>query len=868
VTRAARVGVADSAESPQRLRAAGAARPAVSDAALGRARGTAHAPRDPSRGVAQVNEPSQAGLDPRLSEVLGEARFGDYFAKNASVMLLVDPGSGTIVAANPTAVAFYGYPLARLAGMPITELNTLPSAQVRTNWREANAEERNHFFFRHRLASGELRDVEVFSTPIACGDRRLLLSIVHDVTDRRRAEERLQLAANVVTHAREGIAIVDARGLIVEVNDAFTRITGWTREEVVGTSAREGAASPSPLDAQAWREVEAHGHWSGEAPSQRRDGTRYLQSLTLDKVRDPDGAVRSYIALVSDVTDTHDHQRRLEYVAHHDALTGLPNRLLLVDRLHQATSIARRRGQFAAVFCLDLDDFRTINDALGHELGDRLLGAVAMRLRGALREGDTLARLGGDEFAGVLVDLPDAGSGATRLLRLLSVVAEPIEVGTYQLTASASIGVTFYPQEGEEADAEQLLRQADQAMYQAKLTGKNRLHVFDAAGDRTVRGAHETIERVQRALEERELVLHYQPKVDMRSGEMHGVEALLRWQHPERGLLPPATFLPVIEEHPLSVQVGEWVIDAALAQIEAWHDEGLDLGVSVNVGARQLQDRAFVETLVAALAAHPRAARGRLSLEVLESSALEDVEQVTRVMRQCREIGVSFALDDFGTGYSSLAYLKRLPADELKIDQSFVRDMLNDTDDLAILEGILGLASAFRRRVVAEGVETPEHGEMLIQLGCELGQGYGIARPMPADRLPSWCRSWRPPASWTRARPAAREDLALVAAAVEHRAWVDALERHLRGQGESPVLDPDACRFGRWLRAEGARYLLAEHYIALEGAHRTAHAAAVDLLRGRAQGEHRAGLERLDALYVARDALLSALRGPLRDRYG
>ena len=336
------------------------------------------------------------------------------------------------------------------------------------------------------------------------------------------------------------------------------------------------------------------------------------------------------------------------------------------------------------------------------------------------------------------------------LSRLLAAAAAPLDINGQLLQVSASLGVTFYPQ-AEEVDADQLLRQGDQAMYRAKLAGKNRYHIFDADHDRSLRGHHESLEQIRHALARGEFVLHYQPKVNMRTGAVVGAEALIRWQHPQRGLLPPALFLPVMEDHPLAVAVGEWVIDTALAQVDRWRADGLHIPVSVNVGARQLQQPDFVSRLRDCLAAHPGVPAGHLEMEVLETSALEDLSRVSAVIEACRDIGVLFALDDFGTGYSSLTYLKRLSVSHLKIDKSFVRDMLDDPDDLAILQGVIGLAAAFKRQVIAEGVETVEHGTALLQLGCELAQGFGIARPMPGADMPAWVASWQPDAAWLAA---------------------------------------------------------------------------------------------------------------------
>jgi EAL domain-containing protein (putative c-di-GMP-specific phosphodiesterase class I) len=337
------------------------------------------------------------------------------------------------------------------------------------------------------------------------------------------------------------------------------------------------------------------------------------------------------------------------------------------------------------------------------------------------------------------------------LERLLSAASEPLLHEAHLVQVTASIGATFYPQ-SQDIDAEQLLRQADHAMYQAKIAGKNRFHLFDDDKDQSVRGLHEGLDRVRRALHGNELVLHYQPKVNMRTGLLEGAEALIRWRHPERGLLLPAAFLPILENQPLAVEVGDWVIRNCIQQMVHWQKGGLRLAVSANVSALQLQQHDFVEKLKQELDLHTGLARHQLSLEVLETSALEDLLQVAKVIRECKKLGVEFSLDDFGTGYSSLTYLRRLPVKQLKIDQSFVRDMLDDADDLAILRGVIGLARAFNREVIAEGVETLAHGQALLSLGCELAQGYGIARPMPGGDIPDWANAWAQNVDWAEAR--------------------------------------------------------------------------------------------------------------------
>ena len=689
------------------------------------------------------------------------------------------------------------------------------------------------------------------------------------ITELKEAERKLQLAASVFTHAREGIMITTADAEIIEVNDAFTRITGYARDEVIGHTPRilSSGRQEKPFYASLWHDLTEKGHWYGEIWNRKKNGEVYAVMQTIGAVRDARGDIAQYVALFSDITTLKEHQSQLEHIAHYDALTMLPNRVLLADRMRQAMTQTQRRGNLLAVAYLDLDGFKAINDRHGHETGDQVLVAIAARMKQTLREGDTLARLGGDEFVAVLQDLDDVAACMPMLTRLLEAAAHPLHDGQHMMQVSASLGLTFFPQ-AEEADADQLLRQADQAMYQAKLSGKNRFHVFDAEQDRSLRGHHESLENIRRALNAQEFVLYYQPKVNMRTGEIIGAEALIRWQHPERGLLSPGVFLPVIEDHPLAVEVGEWVIGTALRQLATWHRIGLDIPISVNVGARQLQQADFVERLNALLAAHPTFRPGDLEMEVLETSALEDLARVSQVIDACREIGIGFALDDFGTGYSSLTYLKRLSVDRLKIDQSFVRDMLDDPDDLAILGGVLSLASALRRQVIAEGVATIEHGTMLLQLGCELAQGYGIAHPMPAADFPTWVAVWQPDPMWTHLPTIERDDQPILFAGAEHRAWIAAVEDFLRGERDSLPLIHHHCRFAHWLENDGlARHAGQPAFLAIVPAHRRVHELASELCNLYGAGRAPEALARLDDLHALHDALLRQLQAMTRGQH-
>lgn len=710
--------------------------------------------------------------------------------------------------------------------------------------------------------NGEEFPIELSITALKDQDLLRFTAFIADISQRKQAEERLQLAASVFTHAREGIIISSLDGTIIDVNEAFTRITGYSRDEALGqnprvmNSGRQGKA----FYVKFWEQLVRKGHWYGEIWNRRKNGELYAEMLTITAVRDANKQPTHYVGLFFDITAAKEQQQKLDHIAHYDALTNLPNRVLLADRLRQGMLQEQRRGKKLVVVFLDMDGFKSVNDNHGHEAGDQLLIALANRMKQCLREGDTLARIGGDEFVAVLGDLDDVNASVPMLTRLLNVTAQPTLINGNLLQISASLGVTCYPQ-AQEVEADQLLRQADQAMYQAKQSGKNRYNFFDTEQDSGIRSQHESIEHIRQALTNGEFMLYYQPKVNLRTGEVIGCEALIRWHHPKDGLRSPAQFLPIIENHPLSIELGEWVITTALAQIADWQAQGLMLPVSVNVGARQLQQSNFVLHLQEILAAYPTVLPASLEIEILETSALEDLARVSQVIEDCRELGVSFAMDDFGTGYSSLTYLRRLRVNLLKIDQSFVSGMLSDVDDLAILQGIIGLAKSFRREVIAEGMETVAHGKMLLQLGCERAQGYGIAKPMPARDLPNWIAHWTPDASWRQQLPIAPDKLSLLYAQIEHRNWISALQSHLQGEHPlPPPLEHDQCHFGQWLHQEGQRQFGSHpEFTIIERLHHQVHALGQELAQLHTQGQQAQALARLGELEALRDHLLQQL---------
>lgn len=574
-----------------------------------------------------------------------------------------------------------------------------------------------------------------------------------DISKRKQVQEEQRMAASVFASTQEGILITDAQRNIIDMNPAFGSITGYSRDEILGKkpSLLKSGLHDTSFYENMWRAINRQGYWRGEVWNRKKGGEIFAEWLTISAVADQQGKITHYIGTSSDITQLKEQERKLELMAHYDPLTGVPNRILLADRMHLAFAQTKRDNCLMAVGYLDLDGFKPVNDRLGHEAGDQLLIEVARRIKNALREGDTIARLGGDEFVFLLLGLEKVEDCETTLHRLLEVISEPVTLKNQAVSVSASIGISIFPEDNTDPDT--LLRHADQAMYQAKQEGKNCFHIYNLELDRQLHSHREALNRIEQALEREEFELFFQPKVDMQQGIVFGAEALIRWRHPERGLVMPGDFLPLLENHDIITRLDAWVIDKALQHMENWQSQGLQLQISVNVTARSLQTDDFILQLYYAFERHPSIKPAHFELEILETQALLDLSLTSQVIKDCQTLGVQFALDDFGTGYSSLSYLKHLPAETLKIDQTFVRNMLENEDDLAIVQGVIGLAESFRRQVIAEGVESIEHGSALLQMGCHHAQGYGIAKPMPASDLADWVKEWRAPAEWKTSQP-------------------------------------------------------------------------------------------------------------------
>jgi diguanylate cyclase (GGDEF)-like protein/PAS domain S-box-containing protein len=567
-----------------------------------------------------------------------------------------------------------------------------------------------------------------------------------DITERKQADEKLRLWATALEHIADGVMVIDLHGKIITTNQAFTQITGYTQAESLGqhssltSSDRHDARFYEAL----WSDLAETGFWRGEIWNTRKNGEVYLEWLTVSAVRDDSGEVTHYVAVFSDITRAKEAQSKLDHLAHHDPLTALPNRLLFHDRLQHALQQAARNKTELAVLFIDLDRFKNVNDTLGHHVGDALLKQVATALSASLREGDTLARLGGDEFI-VLLENADGERGASHVAgKLVSMFEQPFIVSEYELFVTCSVGVSLYPHDA--LNLNMLIRNADVAMYQAKARGRNNFQFYTPSmtGDGLERLRSEAL--LRRSIEKNEIFLHYQPQVDIASGELIGVEALVRWQNPELGLVPPARFIPLAEDTGFISQLGKWVLEEACRQMMRWQEAGLVVPkIAVNLSVRQFE-RGSIAGMVADVLAQSGLPADRLQLEVTES-VIMNTGDALQFINDLHEIGVGLAIDDFGTGYSSLAYLKQLPVQTLKIDRSFIKDISTDANDEAIAVAIIQLGRSLNLSVIAEGVETAEQVAFLLDHGCTRAQGYYYGKPAPASALLSdWSERHQPDA--------------------------------------------------------------------------------------------------------------------------
>ncbi|MDO8988100.1 MAG: EAL domain-containing protein [Sideroxyarcus sp.] len=557
------------------------------------------------------------------------------------------------------------------------------------------------------------------------------LGTVHDISEHKAEEAALRLAARVFESSGEAILITDAKGNVVAVNHAFVEMSGFRSDEMLGHNPRILASGRHDVAfyRAMWDDIVKYGYWQGEIWDKHKNGRIYPKWMSITAVRDDKGEVTNYISIARDTTEQTEAEKNIHFLAYYDVLTGLPNRTLLRDRLGQMIAVSHRdKHQFALLF-MDLDRFKYINDSMGHSVGDRLLQAVSLRIQEHVREEDTVARLGGDEFIVLLRDTGERGASVVAA-KLLETLATPYDLDGHVISTQASIGICIFPEHAQDADT--LIKNADMAMYSAKEEGRNNFQFFKPEMNFRVDLLFSMEKDLRLALERGEFYLHYQPQADLATGKLCGVEALVRWKHPEKGVVSPAEFIPVAEETGQIIPIGEWVLRTACAQMVEWRKAGLaDISLAVNLSMRQLRQPMLVELVKNVLAESGLEAQ-YLELEITEGIMMGDNQAAMRFLAEMHDLGVHLSIDDFGTGFSSLNYLKKLPVDKLKIDQSFVRDIETDESDAAIIRSIISLGHRLNLRVIAEGVETQEQLDFLRIRGCDEMQGYFYARPMPA----------------------------------------------------------------------------------------------------------------------------------------
>lgn len=658
-------------------------------------------------------------------------------------IVLYDAQTGAIRDCNKTAALLFGLTVDHFKTLNFATLHLEPSAaEAFTSLGELELQSRDQFFTEWplRRADGSVFPAELRLRPHRIEGEALYLLTIDDLTRQQEYEDSLALAQQVFDNAAEAVMITDAENRIVRINSAFTRITGWTAEESLGRNPSflsSGKQSPE-FYREMWQTLSEAGVWQGEVVNRRRSGQYYPEWLSISTVRNRQGKVTHYLAIFSDISE----RKRAEGLIHRyswfDSLTDLPNKALLIDRINQAIIAAQNEGKPLYLLAFNLNRLKHINDSLGHNIGDEVLKIVAQRLVKATREGDTVSRVTGDDFVVVVPRLSQPHRAINLAERLVENINAPMDIQGNAIHITANAGLSVFPADGTEPDT--LLMNADAALNHSRTQGQNKIAFFEPHMNAAILEKINLQGELTAALANRQFLLHFQPQLDLQTQRLTGVEALIRWQHPERGLVSPAVFIPAAEELGLIVQIGDWVIDEACRSLARWRQRGLtELCVAINLSAHQFAHTNLVQTVRDAIVRHGVPPE-RIELEITEGVAMHDADEVLTRLHELKAIGVQISIDDFGTGYSSLAYLMRFPVDKLKIDQSFVRDMGNSSEADSIVRAIVALAHGLSLAVIAEGVETDAQLDRLKHIGCNEIQGYLLSRPLSFDDVSQWIK--------------------------------------------------------------------------------------------------------------------------------
>lgn len=571
------------------------------------------------------------------------------------------------------------------------------------------------------------------------------IAVLHDITEKKVIENKLRISANVFKFAKEGILIVNTNSTIVDVNEEFTKITGYSRKDAIGKTPKilQSGMYDKSFYQSMWDNIKKTGYWYGEIWNKKKDGTLYPQLLAISQVKDEDNEIINYVGVFYDITQQEQQKKKLERIAHYDTLTELPNRVLLISSIESAIERSKRSKKYLAIIFIDLDGFKQVNDNYGHDTGDLLLVAFSKVINTHIRITDMLARYGGDEFILMLTDLDRSNDYNAFLERIYKSFKTHIKIKKHKILVQVSMGVTIYPQD-HNITPEQLIRQADQAMYHSKISGKNKISIFNAKHENIKIRQNKLINQIETALKNDELILYYQPKVNMKTKKIFGAEGLIRWQHPDRGLLLPGDFMPAVIQHAdFLIELTQWTINEALSTLKLWEDLFSEITISINVDAIQLERSDFINQLKTLVRPHSKKTYQRLELEILESSVISNLNHVDSIIKRCNDLGIQFSLDDFGTGYSSINYLVALPFKYMKIDMNFIRNIIDNQRDIKILNAILSIAEATDIAVIAEGVETVAHEKLLLAMGCTLGQGFAFSKALSKNDFECWAKSWQ-----------------------------------------------------------------------------------------------------------------------------